>query len=442
MNDTKPEVNGYHTQTYDAVVIGAGFSGIAVLYRLRKLGLKVKVLESGEDFGGVWHWNRYPGARVDSEWPYYQLNIPEVYEDWNWSERFPDHEELRRYFTHVDKVLNLRRDVVFQAHVNSVQWDGTRSWTTKTQQGHKFRSKYVILCTGLLHQALTPDIPGSHLYQGALYHTAKYPEHLEFDGKKVAVVGAGATAVQVVQRLAKVADHLTVFMRRPSICLPMKQRRLDALEQSASKTYFDALFAAGRKSAAGFPGRTTKQAAVHATPDERDRYLEMLWDRGAFNFTMFNYQDILVNKISNRLIYDFWVEKTAPRMKNERKRDLMVPKDPPYYFGTKRCPLEQDYYEMLDRDNVEIVNLYEDPIKTFSTSGITLSNRKELSFDAIILATGFDSFSGSLFRMGLRSKDNQDIRHVWQDGIRTHLGMTFHGFPNMFMVYTPHGKPF
>lgn len=429
--------NGDHTDRHDAVIIGAGFSGIAMLYRLRKLGLRAKILESGEDFGGVWHWNRYPGARVDSEWPFYQLSIPEVYEHWTWSERFPDSEELRRYFAHIDQVLGLRKDVIFQAHVNNVRWDGNQLWTTTTQQGHRLQSKYLILCTGLLHQALTPDFPGIDRYQGDLYHTAHYPEHTDLRGKNVAVIGAGATAVQVVQQLAKEAQHLTVFMRRPSICLPMKQRPLGECEQTAFKSYFEMLFREGRKSMAGFPGRTCSQAAISHTPAERDRFFETLWERGAFNFTMFNYDDILQNKESNRLVYEFWVKKTAARMKDERKRNLMVPQKPPYYFGTKRCPLEQDYYEMLDRENVDIVNLNEDPIQTFSETGIMTS--KEIGFDAIVLATGFDSFSGSLFKMGLKSKDGTDIRHVWEKGIRTHLGMTFHGFPNTFMVYTPHG---
>ncbi|KAI1622207.1 hypothetical protein EDD37DRAFT_594245 [Exophiala viscosa] len=435
MNGTKPSTNDSSSSSYDVVILGAGFSGIAMLYRLRKLGLSVRIFESGDDFGGVWHWNRYPGARVDSEWPYYQLNIPEVYQDWNWSEKFPGFEELQRYFAHVDKVLDLRKDVTFQAHVNDVQWDGSK-WTVRTQAGHTAKCKYVVLCTGLLHRAYTPGFPGMDSYKGAVYHTADWPRQADFSGKKVAVIGAGATAVQVVQELAKQAQYLTVFMRRPSICLPMKQRRLGDLEQSGWKTYFDALFVEGRKSATGFPGRQAPCGAIDVTAEERERSLDVLWRRGSFNFNMFNYNDIMVNKESNRLIYDFWVKKTAPRLKNIRKRELMVPVDPPYYFGTKRSPLEQDYYEMLDRDNVDVISLAETSIKTFNETGILLD--RQMDFDVVVLATGFDSFSGSLFKMGLRSRDGQDIRHVWQDGIKTYLGMTFHGFPNTFMVYSPH----
>lgn len=391
MNGSRPSTNGTNGATYDVVIVGAGFSGIAMLYRLRKLGLSVRIFESGDDFGGVWHWNQYPGARVDSEWPYYQLNIPEVYRDWNWSEKFPGFAELRRYFAHVDRVLDLRKDVIFRARVNDVQWDG--SWTTTTQQGHIAKSKYLVLCTGLLHRAFNPDFPGIQSYKGAIYHTADWPEQTDVRRKKVAVVGAGATAVQVVQELAKEADHLTVFMRRPSICLPMRQRCLDDLEQAGWKTYFDALFCEGRKSATGFPGRPSQYGAVEVSSEEREKFFEDIWRRGSFNYIMFNYSDIMTNKESNRLVYDFWVRKTAPRLRDARKRELMVPKDPPYYFGTKRSPLEQDYYEMLDRDNVDIISLSETPIKAFNESGIMLN--RQMDFDVIVLATGFDSFSGS-----------------------------------------------
>ncbi len=337
-------MNGTDTPpTYDVVIVGAGFSGIAMLYRLRKLGLSVRIFESGDDFGGVWHWSQYPGARVDSEWPYYQLNILEVYKDWTWSEKFPGFAELRRYFAHVDNVLNLRKDVTFQAHVVDVQWDG--SWTTKTRQGHEARSKYLVLCSGWLHRAFKPDFPGLQSYKGALYHTADYPQQINLQENKVAVIGAGATAVQVVQELAQEVQHLTVFMQRPSICLPMRQRPLDDVEQSGWKIYFDALFCEGRRSATGFPGRQSPYRAIDGPPDEREEFFLDLWRRGSFNYNMFNYSDIMVNKESNRIVYDFWVKQTAPRLKNDRKRALMVPKDPPYYFGTKRCPLEQDYYK-------------------------------------------------------------------------------------------------
>lgn len=223
----------------DALVIGAGFSGITAIHRLRKAGLTVKCFDSSTDYGGVWYWNRYPGARVDSEAPFYQLNIPEVYKKWNFSERFPDHRELRRYMAHIDKTLDLRRDTYFNARVCNATWDeDTSKWTIKTQQGHVATGRYLILASGLLHRTYTPDFPGLSDYKGELYHSGAWPEDFDPKGKKIGLIGAGATAVQITQELGKVADELTVFLRRPSYCLPMGQRNLTPDEQKHLKTLF------------------------------------------------------------------------------------------------------------------------------------------------------------------------------------------------------------
>jgi cation diffusion facilitator CzcD-associated flavoprotein CzcO len=214
-----PAVNGINGEMIDCdvVVVGAGFSGISALYKLRKLGLKVKVFEQGDNFGGVWYWNRYPGARVDSETPFYQLNIPEVWRTWNFSCRFPDHKELRKYVDHVDKTLNLRKDVIFDARVVDAQYNVEQGrWTVKTVAGHVATSKYLILASGLLHRRHYPEFPGLKDFKGAVHHSGFWPEDMSVKGRRVAVIGAGATSVQIVQELAKEVDHLTMFMRRPS----------------------------------------------------------------------------------------------------------------------------------------------------------------------------------------------------------------------------------
>ncbi|OAP60367.1 hypothetical protein AYL99_05369 [Fonsecaea erecta] len=437
MTDTNPSMGAIvHC---DALVVGAGFSGISMLYRLRKAGFNAKVFESGGDFGGVWYWNRYPGARVDSEWPYYQLNIPEVWRDWEFSEKFPGHKEIRAYCAHIDKVLNLRKDVQFNAHVVDARWNPSdEKWTVKTEQGHIAQSKYLILCTGLLHRRHIPDFPGLTDYKGVLHHTGFWPEDMSVKGKKVGLIGAGATAVQVVQELAKEADQLTVFMRRPSLCLPMGQRPLSPAEQKGWKSYFQALFREGRKSRAGFPGSTEPCGVLDVSDEERERHFEEIWERGGFNFLMTNYNDVVLSKEANQKVYDFWAKKMRQRIKDPRKQELMVPVKAPYHFGTKRSPLEQDYYEMLDRPNVDIINMNENPLKTFNATGVLMEDGTQHDFDVMVLATGFDSFSGSLTQMGLKNKDGVDIKDVWKDGIRTYLGMTINGFPNLFMVYTPH----
>lgn len=382
----------------DAIIVGAGLSGCSMLYRLRKLNLDARILESGKDFGGVWHWNRYPGARVDSEWPFYQLSIPEVYRDWKFSERFSDHNEIRSYFSHLDTQLDLRKSAYFEAHVTSaVRDEKSNEWTVKCKQGHVARCKYLVLCTGLLHRTHIPIFPGSERYKGEIHHTGAWPKKLDVKGKKIGIIGAGATAVQVTQSLSKEAAHLTVFMRRPSYCLPMGQREITEREQSSWKAYYKILFQAGRQSGTGFPTNHLLKSAMDVSDEDRERYFEEIWARGAFNFQIQNYYDIVRNEESNRKVYDFWAKKVRQRIKNPGKADLMAPKEPPYFFGTKRAPLEQDYYECIDRENVALIDLTKTPIKEFNETGILLSSTEtpQLDLDVVVLATGFDAFTGS-----------------------------------------------
>ncbi|EXJ87480.1 hypothetical protein A1O3_04440 [Capronia epimyces CBS 606.96] len=421
----------------DVVVVGAGFSGISAIYRLRKLGLKIQAFEAGSDFGGVWYWNRYPGARVDSETPFYQLNIPEVWRTWNFSKRFPDHIELRRYFAHIDATLNLRKDVEFNARVIDASYNAQRGrWTVQTDAGHTATAKYLILATGLLHRRFIPDFPGLDRYQGEVHHSGFWPDGVDVRGKKVALIGAGATAVQITQELGKQADQLTVFLRRPSYCLPMQQRAWSKLENLGWKPYLERLFKQGRLSRAGMPNEGQPCGVFDVTQEEREKYFEELWARGAFNFQMCNYNNVLLDKKANREVYNFWLKKTRQRISDPVKRDIMAPLEPPYFFGTKRNPLEHDYYEVIDQPNVEIVDLNKTPLETFDQTGMIMTDKKR-EFDMVVLATGFDSFTGSLTNMGLKNKDGVDIKDVWKDGIWTYLGMMCSGFPNMFMTYSP-----
>ena len=282
--------------------VGAGFSGITAIHRFRKLGLKVKCFESGGDFGGVWYWNRYPGARVDSEAPFYQLNIPEVYRNWHFKKRFSDHRELREYMAHIDKTLDLRKDVTFNARVVDGSWDQSKSaWTVKTQQGHEAQAKYLMLATGLLHRTYTPDFPGLEDYKGEIYHSGAWPEDFDAKGKKIGLIGAGATAVQITQELGKTADELTIFLRRPSYCLAMGQRDWTEEEQRAWKTFYPALFKSGRDSYAGFPG-ARQECGIFDVPDEdREAWFEDIWKRGGFNYLLANYNNVTLDKEANKV---------------------------------------------------------------------------------------------------------------------------------------------
>ncbi|KAL4889657.1 hypothetical protein BDV59DRAFT_210099 [Aspergillus ambiguus] len=424
----------------DAVIVGAGFSGTYGLHKLRKAGLSVKVFEAASDLGGVWYWNRYPGARVDSEWPYYQLTIPEVYQDFYFTQRFPDHTEIRRYFAHADKKLNLKKDIEFKARVTSATWDEASSrWIVRTDAGHVAVAKYLCLFTGLLHRQYTPDFPGFENYKGTVHHSSAWPADVDVTGKKVAVVGAGATSVQIVQELAKQAGSLAMFMRRPSHCLPMGNRTITEAEQDAFRPYYRTVFDVGRAGAAGFaiPMQTTPMAAM--TDAEREAQWERLWRAGAFHFAAGQSPEVYIDRAANRTAYDFWAKKIRARMTDPVKRDLMAPLEPDYAMFTKRFPLEQDYYESLDRPNVEIVSLKKTPFKTFTENGVITEDGKFREFDYVVMATGFESFTGSIAMMDIRGKNGVNMKDVWKNGVRTYLGMVVNGFPNCFQAYTPQG---
>ncbi|KAF9888239.1 hypothetical protein FE257_008808 [Aspergillus nanangensis] len=422
----------------DAVIVGAGFSGTYGLHKMRQAGLKVKVFEAGSDLGGTWYWNRYPGARVDSEYPYYQLTIPEVYKDFYFSERFPDHREIRRYFAHAEKVLNLKKDIEFNARVNSAVWDeATSLWTIRTEAGHIAVTKYFCMFSGLLHRQYTPKFPGFENYKGVVHHSSAWPEGVDMTGKKVAVVGAGATSVQIVQELSKQADQLAMFMRRPSHCVPMGNRRLNNAEQDAWRPYYKTLFDVGRGSAAGFAIPRQTKNMTDFTEAEREALYEDLWRAGGFHFAAGQFPEIFVDRKANRVAYDFWAKKIRARISDPVKRDLLAPLEPDYPIFTKRYPLEHDYYECLDRENVEVVSLKNTPFKTFTENGVVTEDGKVREFDCVVMATGFESFTGSVATMNIKGKNGVDMYDVWTKGVRTYLGMVTNGFPNCFSAYSP-----
>ncbi|KAH7080803.1 hypothetical protein FB567DRAFT_113269 [Paraphoma chrysanthemicola] len=439
INGTTANGHAGIVQEYDVIIVGAGFSGISALHRLRKEGLKAHIFEAGSDFGGVWYWNRYPGARVDSESPFYQLNIPEVYNTWSFSQRFPDHVELRKYMAHIDKTLNLRPDVDFNTKVTGSTWDASSAqWTVKTSTGTTARAQFLILATGLLHKTHLPKWAGQEKYKGVIHHSGEWPEETDVTGKRVAVIGAGATSVQIVQELGKTAAHLTLLMRRPSYCLPMFQRTLSKEEQDNMRAYYPVLFKAGRDSPVGFPTPRNDVRLQDATAAEREAFWNSTWNAGGFQFLLRNYNNIMLDKEANGMAYEFWKNKVRQRLTDPKKQALMAPDEMPYFFGTKRTPLENDYYDILNQDNVDIVNIKDHPIEGFTKRGLQLGGEQgDREFDYVVCATGFDSFTGSLTNMGLMSKDGKDIKEVWSDGVKTYLGMMMAGFPNAFIVYSP-----
>lgn len=329
----EPPATSHESIECDVLVVGAGISGITAIHRFRKLGLKVKCFESGSDFGGVWYWNRYPGARVDTETPFYQLNIPEVYRGWHFKQRFPGGDELRDYLAYVDKTLDLRKDVTFGACVVDASWSQSKClWTVNTHQGHVAQAKYIMLACGLLHRNYIPKIPGLNEYKGSMCHSSAWPADFNGKRKRIGLVGAGASAVQITQELGKQADKLTVFLRRPSYCLPMGQRNWSFDEQRVWKSFYPALFKSGRESAVGMPCESQPVGVFDVCEEERDAWWENLWARGGFNFLLCNYNDISRDTDANELAYQFWRRKVCQRLTDPEKQKVIAPKKKPYVY--------------------------------------------------------------------------------------------------------------
>lgn len=348
---------------------------------------------------------------------------------------------MRRYFAHFDKVLDLSKDIGFSANVTSAVFDTKLSkWQVATEDGRTATCTYFICVTGSSFKRHYPDFKNLGSYKGSLHHSAFWPKDLDTSGKRIVIIGSGATGVQCVQEMAKTASHLTVYIRTVSLALPMGQRKLTKEEQDQNKSIYKSIFNLARQSNTGLAYDGIAGVVADATTEEREKFWEELWNRGGFNFQVSNYRDYLTNMESNNLMCDFWARKTRERFKNPDKRAFLAPETPPYQIGTKRSSLEQDYYECLDKDNVDIVNLKANPIREFTERGIICDDGTEREFEIVVLATGYDAMTGSLTNMGVRGKDDKDIKERWKDVVFTHLGMFTGGCPNMFMVYGPQGK--
>lgn len=420
----------------DALVVGGGFGGAYSLWKLRRLGLTTRLFEAGSAFGGTWHWNSYPGARVDSEMPYYALSVPDIWKTWNWTERFPSHQELKDYFSHVDRVLDLSKDAYFNTTVTSAKYNSSK-WKVHTKDGKVVTCTYLILAAGSSYKKHVPDFKGLDRFKGKVIHAADWPtEGLDVQGKKVGVIGNGATGVQLVQELGKKHCNLSVFIRTPIVGLPMRQRKMTAEEQETSKMVYSFLYDGSKNSRAGFPFKPPAEGFYQATPQRRLDVMEDAWSRRGFAFTQGTYREFLFNKEANKIFYDFWVRKVRQRIRNPEKAQIVAPIPQQAPFGTKRPSLEQDYYDVLDQDNVTVVDLKATPIVEFQHEGISTGNKVH-SLEIIVLATGYDAVTGSLINMGLEDKHGRSLREKWKDGVRTHLGLMIPEMPNLFMVYSP-----
>ncbi|KAL3427218.1 hypothetical protein PVAG01_00727 [Phlyctema vagabunda] len=432
-------------KSLDVLVVGAGFGGLYQLHSLRKLGYNCKVVDTASELGGIWFWNCYPGARVDSDVPLYEYSIEGLYKDWTWSERFPSWPELRRYFKYVDKKLDLSRDVMLNTGVLAAEFDIVNSrWKIKLTTGDIYDAKYLVLCTGFAAKRYEPKFKGREKYKGIIHHTAVYPqEGIDMKDKRVAVIGTGASGVQCIQEIAPVVKHLTVLQRTPNLCLPMHQHKLDPAAQAAEKANgtYEEYFKLRRETFGGFHFDFLKRSGHDDTPEQQREVYEKAWQGGGFRFWLAIYEDHLFDKQVNDTVYKFWAEKTRARINDPRKKDILAPllENQHHTFGTKRPSLEQRYYEVYNQDNVDVIPLKQNNIDAFTETGIRMQDGTQVDVDVIILATGFDSVTGGLVQIDIKGTNGVSLADKWARGTWTNLGMTTSGFPNMFFLYGPQG---
>jgi cyclohexanone monooxygenase len=421
----------------DAVVIGAGVAGLCALYRLRELGLTVRVYESASDVGGVWYSNRYPGARFDSESYTYCYSFSQaLLDEWNWQERFAAQPEILSYLRHVADRFDLRRDIRFATRVVAAHYDaGDPSWTIETDRGERVRARYLVTAAGGLSVHQLPDIPGIRDFAGQSYHTARWPhEGVSLAGKRVGVIGTGATGIQVIQTIARDVAHLTVFQRTPNYCIPQRNAPLSDAERREIKRNYPSILARCRDSYAGFIHTFDPRSAHEVSAEQRAAKFETLWAQPGFAFWFGNFMDLMTDPKVNVWASDFIRQKIRERVRDPDTARKLTPHHP---FGTKRVPLENGYYEIYNEDHVELVDLRVSPIERITPTGVRTA-RGEHPLDVIVFATGFDAVTGALTRIDIRGEGGQSLADKWRQGPRTYLGLQIEGFPNLFTIAGPH----
>lgn len=422
---------------YDAIVIGTGVGGIYQLYRLKQAGLRVLALDAAKGVGGVWWWNRYPGARLDSEAPSYGYSFsPELLEEWNWSERFAAQPELQRYFEYVVDRFDLRSHIRFDTVVTQAHYQpDEQGWVITTERGERYHCRYLMAAVGPLTLPSYPPIPGRESFAGETCHTSRWPDReVSFEGKRVAVVGTGATGVQVIQEAAKTAAQVYVFQRTPNYCAPLNNAPVSDDEQPAVKARYPEMIAACRSTNSWFIHDPDPRSVFDVTEDEREAFLEKLYAEPGIGIWKANFRDIAVDPAANEIVSDFMRRKIRERVKDPEIAERLTPRT--YGFGTRRVPLETRYYEVYNQPNVKLIDLNETPIERITPSSIVTS-AEELDVDIIVYATGFDAVTGSFDRIDIRGVDGARLKEKWEDGPQTYLGVHAAGFPNFFMVGGP-----
>jgi cyclohexanone monooxygenase len=421
----------------DAVVVGAGLSGLYQLHRLRELGLTAVVFEAGDDIGGTWYWNRYPGAHCDIESMSYSYSFsPELDQEWEWSERYASQPEILRYIHHVADRFDLRGDVMLRTRVTRAVYDeDSHLWRVSTDTGRAVTARFVVLATGCMSVPKDPGIPGADSFTGSIHHTARWPrEGVSFTGKRVAVIGTGCSGVQAIPVIAGEAAALTVFQRTPAYVLPAHNRPLRATEIAELKARYPEFRRAQRLSRGGTVFEPPTRSALEADAAERTTAYEAAWDAGFLNGLLRTYTDILTDETANETVAEFVRSKIRSIVTDPATAELLSPRTFP--FATKRPCLGTGYYATYNLPHVTLVDLRTTPIETITPRGIRTSDGEHV-LDTIVFATGFDALTGSQLAIDIVGKGGVTLRERWADGPRNHLGLVSAGFPNLFTVLGP-----
>ena len=425
-------------QIFDAIVIGAGISGMYQLYSLRKLGKSVKVVEAGSDVGGTWYWNRYPGCRFDSESYSYAYSFSkDLLEEWDWTEHFSPQPETLKYLQYVAKKFDLKKDIQFNAKVKAAKYDPKKMrWVVRTEEGETFESTFLITAIGALSSPYVPEFNGKDSFRGKSWHTSQWPkESVDLSTKRVGVIGTGATAVQMITEISKDVGELYVFQLKPEYCVPLGNRKIDADTQKDIKRRYPEIFKKCKNSFGSFLHDFDERSALDVPSEERERFYEELWGQPGFGLWLGNFHDILTNQEANDTVSEFVRKKIKEQVDDPVIAEKLCPKD--HGFGTRRVPLESGYYKAYNRPNVHLIDITENPIENITSNGIQ-TKESNIDLDLIIYATGFDAITGAFKNIDISGEEGQSLEEKWKDGPSTYLGLQTQGFPNFFTLVGPH----
>jgi len=429
----------HHNEELDVIIVGAGFSGLYMLYKMRKMNLKALIIERASDAGGTWFWNRYPGARCDIESIEYSYSFSdELQQEWNWSNRYSDQSEILDYVNYVVKKFNLKENIVFNTSVKSATFDeNLKNWIVETDS-KSYSSKFCVMATGTLSSIKQPNFDGLENFKGDWYVTGEWPhEKLDFTSKKVAIIGTGSSAVQSIPVIAEEAKNLTVFQRSPNYTIPANNRPLTEKELSNAKSSYDQIREKAKYTRAGIGyNQFEERKLLDLSSEEIKKELNNRWKIGGQEIFTAGFTDVGVNVEANKIVADFVKSKIKEIVKDPNVAELLSPEDA---IGCKRLCADTNYFETYNRENVELIDLNSNPINSITENGI-LTKNKEFKFDTIIFATGFDAMTGALQAIDITGKNGKKLKQVWKDGPKSFLGLLINGFPNLFTVTGP-GSP-